>query len=161
MVGFSPIRSHTQSEPIKNSGERRRIVYRLTYIFLALVLCVVLIKPAAAEFDGSKPLLCAVIDVFECGPENGCLESTAEGINIPQFIRIDFENKKASGTLASGEIREVGIERMERESGAVVIQGGQLGRGWSVSIREETGKMTLAASGDRFGFVIFGACTSP
>ncbi len=130
-------------------------------IFFALLMVAVLVTPASAAIDGSSNLLCAVVDVFECGPENGCMESTAEGINIPQFIRIDFAGKKAMGTLPSGETREVGIERMEQEGGALVIQGGQQGRGWSVTIGEETGKMTMTASGDRFGFVVFGACTIP
>ena len=62
---------------------------------------------------------------------------------------------------ADGTLRTVGIERMERENGMIVVQGGQEGRGWSATIGEDTGKMTLTASGDRFGFIIFGACTSP
>jgi hypothetical protein len=113
----------------------------------------------AVDFDGSGPLLCAVIDVVECGVENGCQEGTAESIDIPQFIKIDFEKNMASGSVAGGEVREVQIERKEHDSGMLVMQGGQEGRGWSMVIGEETGKMSLTVSGDRFGFVIFGACT--
>ena len=98
---------------------------------------------------------------MDCEVDEGCIQTTAEDVNIPQFIRVDFGKKTASGTLENGVVREVGIERMERENGMIVIQGGQQGRGWSATIGEETGKMTLTASGDRFGFIIFGACTSP
>ncbi len=69
--------------------------------------------------------------------------------------------KKAGGTLGNAAVREVDIERMERENGMLVLQGGQQGRGWSVTIGEDTGKMTLTASGDRYGFIVFGACTNP
>ncbi|MBK5095364.1 MAG: hypothetical protein JJE32_06750 [Deltaproteobacteria bacterium] len=134
---------------------------RLPLVLFALFLCGAFSKSATAAFDGSSPLLCVPIEVMECGANEGCFETTAESVNIPQFIRIDFQKKTASGTLVDGAVREVGIERMERENGMIVIQGGQQGRGWSATIGEETGKMTLTASGDRFGFIIFGACTSP
>jgi len=134
---------------------------RVPLVLFALVLCGSFGKPATAGFDGSSPLLCVPIEVFDCGANEGCFESSAETVSIPQFIRIDFQKKKASGTLENGVVREVGIERMERENGMLVLQGGQEGRGWSVTIGEDTGKMTLTASGDRFGFIVFGACTSP
>jgi len=130
-------------------------------VCFALLLVVAFSKYANAAFDGSSPLLCVPIEVMECGANEGCFETTAEFVNIPQFIRIDFQKKTASGTLTDGAVREVGIERMERENGMIVIQGGQQGRGWSATVGEETGKMTLTASGDRFGFIIFGVCTSP
>jgi hypothetical protein len=134
---------------------------RVPLVLFALFLCGAFSKSATAAFDGSSPLLCVPIEVIDCGAYEGCVDSTAEAVNIPQFIRIDFQKKKASGTLENGAMREVGIERTERENGMLVLQGGQEGRGWSVTIGEDTGKMTLTASGDRFGFIIFGVCTSP
>jgi len=134
---------------------------RVPLVLFALFLCGAFGKPATAAFDGSSPLLCVPIEIFDCGAYEGCFESTAETVSIPQFIRIDFGKKTASGTLGDGTVREVGIERMERENGMLVLQGGQEGRGWSVTIGEDTGRMTLTASGDRFGFIVFGACTSP
>jgi hypothetical protein len=127
----------------------------------ALLLVVAIGSHANAAYDGSSPLLCVPIEIMECGAGEGCIDTSAESVSIPQFIRIDFEKKTASGTLENGAVREVGIEHMERENGMLVLQGGQQGRGWSVTVGEETGKMTLTASGDRFGFIIFGACTSP
>lgn len=134
---------------------------RIPLFLFALFLCGASGDSATAAFDGSSPLLCVPIEIMECGAGEGCVEASAETVSIPQFIRIDFQKKTAGGTLESGAIREVVIERMERENGMLVLQGGQQGRGWSVTVGEETGKMTLTASGDRFGFIIFGACTSP
>lgn len=134
---------------------------RITIFLFSLLLGLSWTPPTHAAFDGSSPLLCVPIEIMECGAGEGCLETTPEDVSIPQFIRIDFGKKKASGTLENGEVREVDIERMERENGMLVLQGGQQGRGWSVTIGEDTGKMTLTASGDRYGFIIFGACVTP
>ena len=134
---------------------------RIPLVLFTLFLCGALGKTATAAFDGASPLLCVPIEVTDCEAYGGCIVTTVEDVNIPQFIRLDFEKKTASGTLSDGTMRTVGIERMERENGMMVLQGGQEGRGWSVTIGEDTGKMTLTASGDRFGFIIFGACTSP
>lgn len=128
---------------------------------LALLLVVAFSRHGNAAYDGSSPLLCVPIEILECVTGEGCFETTVESVNIPQFIRIDFQKKTASGTLENGVVREVGIERMERENGMLVLQGGQQGRGWSMVIGEVAGKMTMTAAGDRFGFIIFGACTSP
>lgn len=133
----------------------------ITITLFSLLLGLSWIPATHAAFDGSSPLLCVPIEIMECGAGEGCMEATAEDVSIPQFIRIDFGKKQASGTLENGAMREVDIERMERENGKLVLQGGQQGRGWTITIGEDTGKMTLTASGDRYGFIIFGACTSP
>ena len=134
---------------------------RFLSVCFALLLLISFRTVAVAALDGSSALLCVPIEVLDCEAYNGCIETTVEDVNIPQFIRVDFGKKTASGTLEDGTLRTVEIERMERENGMMVLQGGQEGRGWSATIGEETGKMTLTASGDRFGFIIFGACISP
>ncbi len=47
----------------------------------------------------------------------------------------------------------------EHNPGNLIMQGGEAGRGWTLVISEETGKMSATISEDRVGFVIFGACT--
>ena len=39
------------------------------------------------------------------------------------------------------------------------VEGVRDGLGWTLAIAEDTGKAVLTASGDKVGFVIFGACT--
>ena len=134
---------------------------RISFVFFSLLLGLSWTRATHAAFDGSSPLLCVPIEIMECAADEGCFESTAEVASIPQFIRIDFGKMKASGTLENGAVREVDIERMERENGMLVLQGGQQGRGWTVTIGEDTGRMTLTASGDRYGFIVFGACITP
>jgi len=126
-------------------------------------LCIIVtpLSIAAADFDGSRPLLCATIETFECGSGIECQRGTSQSINLPQFLKIDFKDKKISGTRESGEVLTTKIENMEHGDGKLVLQGTQNNKGWSMLINEATGKMTITVSDDQVGFVVFGACTIP
>ena len=132
---------------------------KLTVISLALCICVAPYQLAAAKamYDGSVPLLCAPIEIIECGVEGDCLSSTAEIANIPQFIKINFEKKVLSAADEIG--REAPIKNLEHNEGTMIMHGGQSGRGWTMVISEETGKMSATVSEAQVGFIIFGACT--
>ncbi len=135
-------------------------------IALALCVSVLAVPVGAADFDGSEPLLCASVDVMECDAGGECFRATADSISAPQFLRLDFKEKKLSG-IQHGKNRPASqIERMESVDGKLILQGAEDavegirdGVGWSLAISEETGRMVLTASGDDVGFVIFGACT--
>ncbi len=113
----------------------------------------------AEGFDGSQPLICASMEAYDCGPGEDCLKGTAESIDAPLFMRLDFEHKLARATRANGEERTAKIESLTLETGKLILQGIQGGLGWSMTIAQENGAMTLTAAGDRMAFVIFGACT--
>jgi hypothetical protein len=133
------------------------------YAFLYLAIfsfCLVPYHVFAADFDGSTPLLCAVTDAMECNAGDGCQETTVEIMNIPQFVKVDFEQKKISAVRENDAKRFASIKNSERAEGKLIMQGtSENGRGWSVIISEETGKMSAAITDDQFGFVLFGACT--
>jgi hypothetical protein len=133
-----------------------------------LITCIFSFPAAAGDFDGSKTLICAMMDIVECQPGGKCQLVTAEAVAIPQFIRINFKEKKISGTQSGGSDKSTPIENLEHIDGKLIIQGAQDGIedvrdgvGWSLAIAEETGKLVLTASGDEVGFVVFGACTLP
>ena len=120
---------------------------------------------AAADFDGSKPLLFSVISVLECTLEEGCAQVTAESISLPQFLKIDFKNKRVSPAMEVHEKRGSEIKRMERIEGKLMLQGAEDGvegvrdgLGWTLAISEETGRAILTASGEEVALVVFGAC---
>jgi hypothetical protein len=112
----------------------------------------------AADFDGSKPLLCAVIETIECTPDGEVLRGEAESIDMPPFLKIDFKKKTISGTLEDGTVRTTEIKGMEQTDGNLILQGVQNGKAWNMVIGEANGKATIAASGNQVGFVVFGAC---
>ena len=134
-------------------SKSRIIVFALLCVFIAPL------PLSAGEFDGSKPLLCAVIETFECGPGDDCQRGTAQSINIPLFVRVNFTEKTISGTRPDGEMRTTDIQNMDRIDGRLILQGVQNGKAWSMIIMESTGMMTVTASDVQAGFVVFGACT--
>ena len=138
------------------------------YGLIVLIICMFSHPAAAGDFDGSKPLLCAVMDITECGQGGNCQKVMVEDVGIPHFFRINPKEKKISATPETEKKRSTTIKNMEHIDGKLILQGAEDGRegvrdglGWSLAISEESGKMVLTASGDEVGFVVFGACTLP
>ena len=119
----------------------------------------------ADDFDGSRPLLFSVISAMECTPDNECRTVKIESVDLPRFLKIDF-NKKTIGPVSESDARpDSVIERMERGDGKLIIQGAEDGYesvrdglGWTIAISEDTGRVVMTASGDQVAFVVFGAC---
>ena len=120
---------------------------------------------AEGDFDGTKPLLCAVADVNECDAVAGCREVAAESVGAPRLLQLDL----AAGTIATSgaDGRVSSIENHELVDGKLIVQGIEDGAegvrdgiGWSIAITEQAGHMVASASGDDVGFVIFGSCST-
>jgi hypothetical protein len=126
-------------------------------IFLSLL---AMSAPAAAQFDGSQPLLCAATEATECAAGIECLSGSAESINLPEFFRINFDKKEITSTRADGSKRSTSIETVSPGETAIILRGAQGNLGWSMNISNE-GRMSLAVAGERVGYVVFGMCTLP
>ena len=113
----------------------------------------------AADFDGTKPIICSVTQVVVC-PRTGEIEKeTAEGVNLPQFFFIDVQNKIVTAKGPSGDVRNTKIEAARHESGSLILEGVQLGKAWNAVINEQNGKATITGSTPDTAFVVFAACT--
>ena len=135
------------------------------------ILCIALILSAgimpaalAADFDGSRPILCSVITVIECTPAVDRVVN-AESIGMPQFLRVDVTKKKVWPAMDKEGKRVSEIKRVEHLDGMLILQGADAGvrdkrdgTGWSATISEATGKFTLTAASEKMAFVVFGAC---
>jgi hypothetical protein len=115
----------------------------------------------AAEFDGSAPMLCAVIDVVECDRGAGCESLEAADIGLPPFLRVDVSGKALEATDGSGRKTPIHSSTLVKERERLLVQGGEQGRAWSVVIAQKTGAMTAAIVDHHGGFLISGACTLP
>lgn len=118
----------------------------------------------AADFDGSRPMLCSVITVIECTPAADRAVS-AESIGMPQFIMVDAVKKKLWPAADKERKKTSEIKRIERLGGKLILQGAdegvdkkREGVSWTASISETTGKFILTAAGEEAAFVVFGAC---
>ena len=132
---------------------------KIVMVSLAICICMAPLQLTAARYDASAPLLCAVIQVFECGVEGDCYPVTAEVANIPHFLNINFKKKIITATEESGREDMTKIKNFERFNGKIVLQGSENGRGWTIVISEETGKLSATVSDEQVGFVVFGVST--
>ena len=117
----------------------------------------VAVSPAFAEdvFDGTKPLLCASIEALDCDPGVACVRGIPEMMGAPQFLRIDFAKNEIAGPQRITKIRS-----MEKDDDQIVLQGFEIGMGWTMAIDRYTGNMRITFAGGDATFIIFGACTA-
>lgn len=127
---------------------------------MAAALAAIASPASAAGLDGTDPLICATAEAFDCAPNSQCIRDSPEAVNLPRFIRLDFAEKRAFTKRLSGEERVAEIMSQQSVDGRLVLQGVQLGHGWSMAISQETGAMSLAVVGAEIGFVVFGTCTT-
>lgn len=113
----------------------------------------------AADFDGNRPLLMAVIDVIECRPGGNCEKVSPQDAAIPRFLEIDFKKKEISEIGDAKKERRTEIKKITKSEGMLILQGAQNGRGWSATITEASGEAVITVSDPLSGFVLFGACT--
>jgi hypothetical protein len=118
----------------------------------------------ASDFDGSRALVCAPTDMFECARGVPCMRATADEINIPGFIHVDFSKKTIHGTIR-GKADTSRIMNLTKVAGATILQGVDGGHAWSILIDQGSGKMSMGVNaatdgGHPVGFSILGACTA-
>ncbi len=131
---------------------------KLSLVFIVFVVLVIPVSGFTDVFDGSKPLACAVVEVYECAPGSDCVKGTAGNFNFPDFVKIDFKSKQLTGKSKNQRVLTSPVTTIEKQKGNLILQGFQEGRAWNVVIDQATGHMTGTVGADEFAFVIFGAC---
>jgi len=112
----------------------------------------------AQDFDGSKPLICAIVEINECAPGADCLKGIAGDFNFPQFLKINFKDKTLVGKFQNQKMQTSPIEKVESQNGNLILHGSQNGRAWNIVISQTTGEMVGTVAADGFSFTVFGAC---
>lgn len=130
-----------------------KIIAFTIIIFISIVAVPVF---AQETFDGSKPLICASIQVFNCSPGEDCERGLPESVGAPQFLRIDLAKKEIIGPKRTAKI--VSLDKGEEQ---IILQGVELGMGWTIALDRISGKATITFAGKREGFIVFAACTNP
>lgn len=109
---------------------------------------------AAADFDGSKLLICANIEAADCGAGQACTKGHPDDFGVPAFIRIDFLKKSIVGPK-----RTTPILKLEKSPEQLLLQGTEMGYAWSLALDTGSGKLASTLV-DRDGIIVlFGACT--
>jgi hypothetical protein len=108
----------------------------------------------ASDFDGSRMIICAPVEAMDCTPGAVCQRGIPNDIGAPAFIRIDFAKK-----IVIGPRRNTPITSFEKSESQVLLQGNELGYGWSIAVDQEGGQMSATLTNREGAFVLFGSCT--
>lgn len=123
--------------------------------FVVLALGCVAISPVlASDFDGSKPLICATVEARDCVLTRRCYAGEAWEVGAPAFMRIDFAKKTITGTE-----RTTAIAAMEKSENQLLMQGVELGLGWTLAINQASGYFSGSMTNMEGTFLLFGSCT--
>jgi hypothetical protein len=109
---------------------------------------------AAGDFDGSKLLLCAPVEVIDCEPGVPCVANTPGEIGAPAFLRIDVAQKQVIGPKRTSPI--VAVQKTEAQ---LLLQGTEIGYAWAIALEQASGRMALTLTNGDGAFVLFGSCT--
>jgi len=119
---------------------------------------------AAADFDGTEPLICSFGHVIECVSGSQCVAVSNDKVDAPDFVKLDFRKKQIVSTTGGEDspASEINVTDLITH---LIVQGNQgSGQGdalgYSLSIDKATGQLAVAGAGENAGFVIFGACTT-
>lgn len=63
--------------------------------------CIAQWAHAASLGDADTALVCAVVDLASCTPGDGCQRETADTMNAPQLITIDWKGQEIDGQRAN------------------------------------------------------------
>ena len=118
-----------------------------------------LFSPAASaiEISGKNNLVCASLDVVACTHGN-CLKGQAHTFDLPAFMFVDVKRRLVHGKDQKGKVVESPVKNFEVTEKAIVLQGFENHRSWSLGIERETGGMTMSSTGAAVSFIVFGNC---
>jgi hypothetical protein len=109
---------------------------------------------SAGDFDGSKLLICAPVEAIDCAAGEECTKGRPDDVGAPNFLRIDFAQKVIVGPKQTTPIRF-----MDTSDGQILLQGTELGYGWTLALDQDSGTMTATLVNREGAFVLFGSCT--
>jgi hypothetical protein len=107
----------------------------------------------AGDFDGSKNLICAPVEVNDCVAVDGCTRTVPSEVGAPAFIRIDFGQKAMVGPNRTSPIKVT-----EKNEQQLLLMGTELGYGWTVVLDQASGEMAVSMTNGAGSFVFFGSC---
>lgn len=124
---------------------------------LALGLC---LASANAAADEPELLFCAASQVVVCPEQEQCTRGLPETANLPRMFKIDLKGREVVSLTQSGDRRTSKILHLVKEDGVYVLQGAESGKGWTATVNESDGHLTITASSSGEAYVVYGICTS-
>lgn len=125
-----------------------------TIVWIAALLGASSLPLHAAGLADARVLICAPVEAKTCAPAQHCESTTPGEIGAPAFVRIDFDKQ-----VVIGRERTSPITAIDRDDSQILVQGNELGFGWTIAVDVESGAMSASLIDRDGGVVLFGACT--
>ena len=109
----------------------------------------------AADFDGTAPLTCTVVQAHDCLPTARSCTRVKPETDIAPIFTIDFAKKEVKSPFRTALLTVVHTTTNDQ---SLVLQGADLLTAWSAQINKQTGAMTVSVSDAKGAYVAFGAC---
>jgi hypothetical protein len=126
----------------------------LVPIFAALAIA------ASAHADGldtSRPLHCVLAAAADCDESASCETVTLEQVGLPEGWRVDFAGQRL---VSEDGQRTSPITALETLDTALLLQGHQNGRGWTLVVERATGHLAATVADADGAFVLSGGCSA-
>ncbi len=113
----------------------------------------------ATSIPFESPWLCSVVHVVECNADRECSENSPEVLaDLGSFFSIDLDAGVIASAGPRSSDRSARILESSHEDGRLMLAGLQGGRGWSLTLVEDTGEVSLAISDPDGAILVFGSC---
>lgn len=123
---------------------------------IGLMVAGLLCATASADtLSGTKRLLCTTEELKDCVAGTECFNGLPAEYGAPVSLRIDFAGKQVLGESRKSKIRDI-----EKTDTQLLLQGREMGYGWTIGIDRRSGDMTLSLVNREGAFVLFGRCTA-
>jgi hypothetical protein len=127
-----------------------RSTRRAAALGVSLTLC----SGFASAADVAGRLMCATVEALDCEAGASCFKGRPSEIGAPAFMRIDLEKM-----VIAGPSRSTPIVSMEKSVEGLLLQGTEVGYGWTLAVNTREGTMTATLVNREGAFVLFGSCT--
>ena len=122
---------------------------------ICLTACLPLGTAMAADFDGSKALICAPTEAVDVLAGEKIVKARPSDIGAPSLLRVEIANKKIIGAKQVTPIKYI-----EKSDTQILLQGTELGFGWTLALDQQGGAMTITFV-DRTGAVVLSGTCMP
>jgi hypothetical protein len=123
---------------------------------LPLALSILATAVCAEDFDGTAPMVCAVLESHDCLPNQKACKSLEPEAGEDNNLHIDVPNM----TIKSSSFRTkaLPLQSVSKNTKSLVLQGKDLELVWSATIHRTTGRLTVAVADREGAYVVFGQC---
>lgn len=128
-------------------------------LIAGVMLALAVTAAIADDITNTRNVICYGWSASVCDAEQGCQETEAWRLDLPDFVRVDLREGLARTTEAGPQQRETQFETVERANGTIVMHGAQADRAFSWLIIESSGEGTLTISAPGQGITVFTVCT--